>query len=89
QPNQPDAAQRLANYLRQAGYTQVFLVDSWPQLLKTTRIIAPQGDHQGAAKVRADLGLGEVLIDSNGYLISDVTVQMGQDWIERAKGLAQ
>lgn len=89
QPNQPDAAQRLANYLRQAGYTQVFLVDSWPQPLKTTRIIAPQGDHQGAAKVRADLGLGEVLIDSNGYLISDVTVQVGQDWIERAKGLAQ
>ena len=89
QPNQSASAQRLANYLRQAGYTQVFLVDSWPQPLKTTRIIAPQGDHQGAAKVRADLGLGEVLIDSNGYLISDVTVQVGQDWIKRSESLSQ
>ncbi|MDJ0600245.1 MAG: LCP family protein [Crocosphaera sp.] len=76
----PEAVQRMVNYLREAGYRRVFVSDQWPQTLQTTRIVAQNGDDLGAATLRADLGLGEVLVESTGNLASDITIVLGQDW---------
>ncbi|MGB5769876.1 MAG: LCP family protein [Crocosphaera sp.] len=76
----PEAVQRMVNYLREAGYRRVFVSDQWSQPLQTTRILAQNGDDLGAATLRADLGVGEVLVESTGNLASDITIVLGQDW---------
>jgi LCP family protein required for cell wall assembly len=76
----PDAVQALVRQLQAAGYRRINVVDPLSQPLVTTRVIAQQGDDLGATQVRNTLGLGEVLVDSNGYLVSDVTIQLGHDW---------
>lgn len=81
--NNPAAVQSLVRTLNEVGYRRVYVVEHWRQPLATTRIVAPNGNDLGASQVRASLGIGEVLVDSNGYLVSDVTIQVGQDWVER------
>jgi hypothetical protein len=76
----PEAVQRMVNYLRQAGYRRIFVSDQWSEPLETTRILAQNGDDLGAASLRADLGVGEVLVESTGNLASDITIILGQDW---------
>ncbi|MDJ0661345.1 MAG: LCP family protein [Crocosphaera sp.] len=76
----PEAVQRMVTYLREAGYRRIFVSDQWPQTLETTRIVAQNGDDLGAATLRADLGLGEVLVESTGNLASDITIVLGEDW---------
>jgi LCP family protein required for cell wall assembly len=78
--DRPEAVQALVNQLQTAGYSQINVVNALSQPLKTTQVIAQQGDDLSAAQVRNNLGLGEVLVDSNGYLVSDVTIQLGYDW---------
>ncbi|MGL5034944.1 MAG: LCP family protein, partial [Microcystaceae cyanobacterium] len=86
--NNSTATRALVTHLQNVGYSRITIVDNWRHPLKITRIIAPQGDGVSAAKVRNQLGLGEVLIDSNGYLVSDVTIQVGLDWVERGQTLS-
>ena len=33
-----------------------------------------------AARLRSELGVGEVIVESTGVLSSDITIQVGQDW---------
>ena len=84
----PEAVQRMINYLREAGYRRVFVSDQWSEPLKTTRILAQNGDDLGAATIRADLGLGEVLVDSTGNLASDITIVLGKDWQQHSPDLS-
>jgi LCP family protein required for cell wall assembly len=77
-----DAVQRVVNTLVEAGYNNVYVDSSWSEPLTTTRIIAQQGDVASGEAIRAALGLGEVLVESTGNLRSDITVQLGQDWLE-------
>lgn len=81
----PKAVRALVRRLSQAGYGRITVVEGWRQPLRQTRILAQQGDSQGAAQVRQALGFGEVLVDSSGYLISDVTIQIGQDWLPQSQ----
>ena len=78
--NRPQAVRSLVKELETAGYSRINVVSAMSQPLQTTRVIAQQGDNLGARQVRNSIGLGEVLVDSNGYLISDVTIQVGADW---------
>jgi LCP family protein required for cell wall assembly len=80
-----NAAQTMVRYLREAGYTNVYINGAWSQPLQKTRILAQGGDDGGAAMLRATLGIGEVLVESTGVLNSDVTIQLGQDWLEKEK----
>jgi hypothetical protein len=48
--------------------------------LTSTRIIAQTGNDGSAIALRADLGLGEVLVESTGILGSDITIVVGRDW---------
>jgi LCP family protein required for cell wall assembly len=79
--NQTAAVNQLTSTLKQAGYSNVFKDDPWPQSLTVTRIIAQDGDRQAAEAIQKALGVGEVRVDSTGSLESDITIQLGQDWL--------
>jgi polyisoprenyl-teichoic acid--peptidoglycan teichoic acid transferase len=80
----PEAVQALVRYLDKLGYKRVLVASNWREPLKSTRIVAQNGDALGAADVRANLGFGEILVESTGYLVSDVTIQLGKDWQKTA-----
>jgi LCP family protein required for cell wall assembly len=77
----------LTNQLYNAGYGDVYVDNDWAEPLQVTRIIAQGGDRQMAEDVQRALGVGEVRIDSTGSLNSDITIQVGQDWLEQAGSL--
>lgn len=85
----PEAAQAMVNYLKKAGYPNVYLSRHTLEPLKETRIIIQKGDDTGAAELRAAVGIGEVLVESTGNLSSDFTIQLGQDWPEKAATLSE
>ena len=74
------AVQAMVDHLREAGFERVYVSSEWRQPLQVTRIVAQQGDNQGAAAIQSVLGVGEVLVESTGSLSSDVTIQLGEDW---------
>lgn len=78
--NDPEAAGAMILKLQQAGYQKVYMSHDWGENLQQTRIIAQTGDDVSAIAVRAELGLGEVLIESTGIVGSDITIVLGEDW---------
>lgn len=76
------AVEKMIAYLRDAGYSRVYVSDEWPEPLRTTRIVAQSGNDSTATAVQGTLGLGEVLVESTGSLASDITIQIGKDWEE-------
>ncbi|NEO28941.1 MAG: LCP family protein [Symploca sp. SIO3C6] len=81
--DEPEAVKALVKTLREAGYRNIYISDRWSETLQTTRIVAQQGDSRSADDIRSYLRLGEVRIESTGSLTSDVTIQLGQDWLEQ------
>ncbi len=75
----PEVASALAEQLRARGY-RVISGAAWPESLASTRILAQSGDLEAARAVRAELGKGEVRVESTGVLGSDVTIVLGRDW---------
>jgi len=73
-------SRRLINKLEQAGYTNVEIDRPHSEPLRTTRILAQQGDQEAATLIQQTLGIGEVRIDATGNLESDITIQIGSDW---------
>jgi LCP family protein required for cell wall assembly len=80
---QPDAASSLIKNLQEAGYRNISIDNNWHEPLRVTRIVAQQGDPHSATSIRRHLGLGEVRVESTGNLGSDVTIQLGQDWLQK------
>jgi LCP family protein required for cell wall assembly len=79
----PEAVQAMVSKLRNAGYQNISLDDAWREPLRVTRIVAQQGDESSASAIRNFLGFGEVRVESTGSLSSDVTVQLGRDWLQK------
>ncbi|MDJ0674351.1 MAG: LCP family protein [Calothrix sp. MO_167.B42] len=77
----------LIRMLRKAGYRKVYIAKSLGLPLKVTRIVAQQGDGNSAESVRSILGLGEVRVESTGNINSDISVQVGQDYLEQREML--
>lgn len=80
------AVQSLVNSLQQSGYHNVYVAKPWTEPLEVTHIVAQQGDSDSAQTIRNALGLGEVRVESTGNLRSDVTIQLGKDWLEKSRG---
>ena len=80
---QPDAVQSLIKHLHEAGYRNISVDNSWKEPLRVTRFVAQQGDAHSASAIRRHLGLGEVRVEGTGNLSSDVTIQLGQDWLQK------
>lgn len=75
------AAQSMANILYESGFSNVVSDRALNQSLDVTRIIAQQGDVESAEMIQRFLGIGEVRVESTGDLSSDITIQLGQDWL--------
>ncbi|MGD1699045.1 LCP family protein [Dapis sp. BLCC M229] len=76
-----ETVDELVRSLNDSGYWNVKVAKPWSKPLEVTRIIAQKGDIQAAQAVQKSLGFGEVFVESTGYLKSDVTIQLGQDWL--------
>ena len=76
----PEAARELARRLESMGYRRAFVAKPWKEMIGTTRVIAQNGDADGAQLVKEAIGQGDVRVDSSGILGSDVTIQLGSDW---------
>lgn len=78
-----EIAQNIVEYLKENGYSRAYVsYNFYPQRLSETKIIAQQGDNYAAAQLRADLGVGEVIVESTGVINSDITIQVGNDWLD-------
>jgi len=76
------AVQSLINSLYDTGYYNVFVDRSLDRDMYETRIVAQRGDVESASSIQQFLGVGEVRVESTGSLESDITIQLGQDWLE-------
>ena len=80
-----DAVDDVVNTLYEQGYGDVYIDYPWEQPLKVTRIVAQYGDIKSAKAIRRVLGFGEVRVESTGNLRSDVTIQLGEDWLQQTR----
>jgi LCP family protein required for cell wall assembly len=71
----------LITALEQAGYRNIFISQPWSIPLETTHIVAQQGDSDSAESIRNTLGFGEVRVESTGNIGSDISIQVGKDWL--------
>ncbi|MBF2065794.1 MAG: LCP family protein [Calothrix sp. C42_A2020_038] len=75
--------QPLIRTLEKAGYRRVFIAKSWGEPLQVTHIVAQQGDSDEAESIRNTIGFGEVRVESTGTLGSDISIQVGKDWVQQ------
>jgi LCP family protein required for cell wall assembly len=73
----------LLNQLDLQGFYQSYPDVYITEPLRTTRIIAQRGNRNEAIAVQQALGIGEVLVESTGNLDSDITIQIGSDWLQQ------
>ena len=76
------AVEALVGTLQESGYSNVYVDQDWNEALPITRIVAQQGDIASAETIHRFLGVGEVRVESTGALNSDITIQLGQDWLQ-------
>ncbi len=76
----PEAGAAMASYLRDNGFSNVYVVSDSTTTLTRTEVIAQKGDLQSAQTVQSVVGLGRVFLESTGDLNSDITIRIGQDW---------
>lgn len=77
-------AGEVADYLRQEGFRNVYVIEDWSSDLQRTQVIAQRGDLQSAELMTSILSLGRVVADSTGDLQSELTIRVGRDWLMRA-----
>lgn len=75
----------LVRKLRKAGYRNVNVTEPWTETLNETRILAQKGDSQAAEAIYQALEIGEVRVESTGYINSDITIFVGKDWVKQQK----
>lgn len=81
--NNPELGRRVAKYLTEKNFQNVYIIPDWPDRLRQTQIIAQQGDQQAATLLKKVLGLGKVEASSTGDLESDLTIRIGEDWLDK------
>ncbi|MEM6254017.1 MAG: LCP family protein [Cyanobacteria bacterium P01_D01_bin.156] len=81
------AVQALEDRLYDGGYTNVIIGQELNETLVETRIVAQRGDRASATVLQESLQIGEVRVESTGSLDSDLTIQLGEDWLD-AQGAA-
>jgi polyisoprenyl-teichoic acid--peptidoglycan teichoic acid transferase len=77
----PYASSSLADYLREQGFYNVYVMHDWAGINPETAVIAQRGDLDSAQAVQNTLNLGMVESDSTGDLESDLTIRVGEDWL--------
>ncbi len=77
----PHGGQRMADFLQQAGFTNVSIDEDWPEPLALTQVVPQWGNLEAAQKLQQTLGGSEVTSDSTGNLRSDITIRVGGNWV--------
>jgi LCP family protein required for cell wall assembly len=80
---EPNLGASVVRFLRDNDFNNVYLVADWPTEIRTTEVIAQRGDLQSANMVESILGTGQVVSDSTGDLNSDITIRIGEDWVDQ------
>ncbi|MBW4488813.1 MAG: LCP family protein [Trichocoleus desertorum ATA4-8-CV12] len=80
---QPELGSRVAEILENQGFPNVYIVQDWPDHQRQTQIIVQQGDLEGAAVLKKAIGLGNIEATSTGDLESDLTIRIGEDWLQK------
>jgi LCP family protein required for cell wall assembly len=75
--------------LERAGYRNIYVARHWGEPLEVTHIVAQQGDGNSAESIRNTIGFGEVRVESTGNLGSDISIQVGKDWLQQRSSLQQ
>ncbi len=86
---QPDQAASVANYLRENGFSNVYIVDDLSTTMARTEVVAQRGDVDSARTLESLLGVGLALAESTGDLNSDITIRVGQDWVEQETQMSE
>lgn len=81
--NDPTISRRVAQYLAQRDFHNVYIVHDWPDPQRQTQLIVQQGDLEAAATLKKALGVGRVEASSTGDLESDITIRVGEDWLNK------
>ncbi|NEQ43138.1 MAG: LCP family protein [Leptolyngbya sp. SIOISBB] len=76
------AVDSLVQTLYDSGYYNVYIEESWPAELPFTKVVAQNGDLASAETLQRFLGIGDVRVESTGILDSDITIQLGRDWLD-------
>lgn len=82
--NEKELAHQFANYLIQNNYTNVYVIEDYHQTLEESQIIVQKGDFQSANNLKDLLGIGHLESNSTGSLDSDLTIRVGEDWLQKA-----
>ncbi|MGQ4645903.1 LCP family glycopolymer transferase [Lyngbya aestuarii] len=84
----PQLSRRVVRYLAKKEFYNVYLVQDWPDHQRQTQIIVQQGDLEAAITLKKILGLGKVEASSTGIIGSELTIRVGEDWLDQqAQGL--
>jgi LCP family protein required for cell wall assembly len=78
----PQIGGQVAAYLKSQGFHNVYLTEDWPEDQAQTEIIVQRGDLHSANMLESVLGVGHVMPSSTGDLSSDLTIRVGNDWLE-------
>jgi polyisoprenyl-teichoic acid--peptidoglycan teichoic acid transferase len=74
---------QVIRYLAEKNFRNVYVVQDWPSQQRQTQIIVQQGDLGAATTLKKVLGLGQLEASSTGDIKSDLTIRVGEDWLER------
>lgn len=83
---QPKLGERIAKYLKDRGFDNVYIVSDWSDLQRQTEIIVQRGNLKAAADLKKVLGLGDIEATSTGDLESHLTIRVGKDWDNQNSG---
>ncbi len=79
----PDGDFLMAEYLQQQGFNNIHYADrDWPQPLAKTQVIPQWGDLDSAEYLQSFLRDSQLLANSTGDLGSDLTIRVGQEWLQ-------
>ncbi len=79
----PEIGRRVVQYLADKDFHNVYIVQDWPDQQAQTQIIVQQGDLEAAATLKKVLGLGKVEASSTGDIESELTIRVGEDWLNK------
>lgn len=77
------AATKFAQYLRDQGFYNVYVVPDWSDKQRFTQVIVQGGYLDSAEVVKNTLGFGKIEAASTGEIGSDFTIRLGEDAINK------
>jgi len=79
----PQAATKFAEYLRDQGFYNVYVVPNWSDQQYLTQVIVQRGYLESAEVIQDTLGFGNIEPTSTGEIGSDLTIRLGEDSINK------